>query len=492
MRSEIRCRTDSETMAGRFRRSRTLFHLGLALLASGCAAVGPDYEPPESSVPDKWEQAVAKEMSSAEPDIMRWWESLGDPQLSEYMNRAREGNPGLMEAVARIREARAFRAIAGGERVPDINGTGGANRTRTTDVYFPPTGDKTDNVYDYGATATWEADVWGRVRRLVESADANLDASLESYRDVLVLLYSQVALAYTNVRTTQKRIEYTTGNIKTQRDALKLVEDRNKAGLASDLEVRQAELNLYRTESFLPVLQAGLTSAMNQLGVLLGESPTALYAELRDAKPIPTAAGPLLVGIPGDLIRRRPDIRTAERTLASQTARIGLVTADLYPQFNLGGNFSIISTSTDDLGEWDNRNWSFGGIFTWNLFDGGRVRGQIDVEDARTEQALRRYEQSVLNALEEVETSMSDYMREQQREGFLTKSSFAASESVRLVLILYRTGLTDFQNVLDMQRSLFVEQDQLADSGGLVTSNLIRIYTALGGGWDPDELPDLE
>jgi outer membrane protein TolC len=168
------------------------------------------------------------------------------------------------------------------------------------------------------------------------------------------------------------------------------------------------------------------------------------------------------------------------------------VTADLYPRFDIGGNFSIISTSTDDLGEWDNRNWTFGGIFTWNLFDGGRIRGQIDVEDARTEQALRRYEQTVLNALQEVETSMSDYVREQQRRASLTRSSFAAQESVRLVLILYRTGLTDFQNVLDMQRSLFEEQDQLADSAGTVTSNLIRIYTALGGGWDPSQLPEID
>jgi NodT family efflux transporter outer membrane factor (OMF) lipoprotein len=359
-------------------------------------------------------------------------------------------------------------------------------------VFFPPTGDKTDNLYDYGATATWEADVWGRVRRLVESADASLEASVESYRDVLVILYSQVALAYTDVRTSQKRIGYTQGNIQTQRDALELVENRNKAGLASKLEVRQAELNLYRTEAFLPVLEARLTAAMNQLGVLLGESPNALHAELSATKPVPAASGSIVVGIPGDLIRRRPDIRAAERTLASQTARIGVVTADLYPRFDIGGNFSIISTSTDDLGEWDNRNWTFGGIFTWNLFDGGRIRGQIDVEDARTEQALRRYEQTVLDALEEVETSMSDYAREQQRRASLTKSSFAAQESVRLVLILYRTGLTDFQNVLDMQRSQFEEQDQLADSAGTVTSNLIRIYTALGGGWDPADLPDLE
>jgi len=464
----------------------------LVAITTGCVTVGPDYETPETTVPDQWEQALVEEMTSGEPDIMRWWEALGDPQLTEYMDRARKGNPRLAEAVARIREARAFRAIAAGERVPDINGSGGANRTRTTEALFPPTGDRTDNIYNYGATATWEADVWGRVRRLVESADANFEASLESYRDVLVLLYSQVALAYTDVRTSQQRIEYTRGNLKSQTDALKLVEDRNKAGLASDLEVRQAELNLYRTESFLPSLEARLTSAMNQLGVLLGEPPSALYGELTTAKPIPAASGQVMVGIPGDLVRRRPDIRAAERSLAAQTAQIGVATADLYPQFNIGGNFSIVSANFDDSGDWDNRNWAFGGIFSWNLFDGGRVRGRIDVEDARTEQALQRYEQTVLDALEEVETSMSDYFREQQRRDSLTKSSFAASESVRLVLILYRTGLTDFQNVLDMQRSLFEEQDQLADSEGTVTSNLIRIYTALGGGWDPADLPDLE
>jgi NodT family efflux transporter outer membrane factor (OMF) lipoprotein len=465
----------------------------VAALTSGCVTVGPDYEPPDVTVPDKWNQVVAEEMNSGEPDIIRWWETLGDPQLSQYIERARQGNPGLKEAVARVREARAVRAIAAGERVPDINAGGGAVRERTSEAFFPPNVERnrTSNLYQYGASASWEADVWGRVRRLVESADANFEASLESYRDVLVLLYAQVALTYTDLRTSQERIEFTRGNIESQRDALQLVLDRNKAGLASDLEVRQAELNLYRTEAFLPVLQARLTGGMNQLGILLGEPPSALHGELMARKAIPGAGGEPLVGIPGDLIRRRPDIRAAERALASQTARIGVATADLYPRFNIGGDFSIITTNFDDLGDTDNRNWSLGGIFTWNLFDGGRVRGRIDVEDARTEQALQRYEQTVLDALGEVETAMSDFARQKQRRASLAKSVFAAQESVRLVLILYRTGLTDFQNVLDTQRSLFELQDQLAGSEGQVTSDLIRIYTALGGGWDPDKLPEI-
>lgn len=461
-------------------------------LVTGCITVGPDYEQPESVTQDQWHLALSSEMKADEPDIMRWWESFGDPQLSGYIERAKAGNPGLQVAVARIREARAIRAIAAGERVPDLNAGGGANRTRTSEDFFPPTGERTDNIYEYGVSATWEADVWGRVRRLVESADANLQASLESYRDVLVLLYAQVALAYTDVRTSQERINYIKGNIKTQRDALGLVQDRNKAGLASDLEVRQAELNLYRTEAFLPSLQARLTAGINQLAVLLGEPPNALHSELAGRKAVPKATGDIMLGLPGDLVRRRPDIRAAERALAAQTARIGVATAELYPRFNIGGNFSIITSSFDDGGDWDNRNWTFGGVFSWNLFDGGRVRGFIEVEDARTEQALNLYEQTVLDALEDVETSISDYVREQQRRDSLSKSVFAAEESVRLVLILYRTGLTDFQNVLDMQRSLFEQQDLYADSDGTVTRNLIRIYAALGGGWDPAELPEIK
>ena len=461
-------------------------------LVTGCVTVGPDYEQPETVTPDQWHLAISSEMKADEPDIMRWWETFGDPQLTDYIERAREGNPGLQAAVARIREARAIRAIAAGERVPDINGQGAAARTRTSEDFFPPTGDRTDNIYDYGVNALWEADMWGRVRRLVESADANLQASLESYRDVLVLLYAQVALAYTEVRTSQERINYIKGNIQTQRDALGLVQDRNRAGLASDLEVRQAELNLYRTEAFLPTLQARLTAAINQLGVLLGEPPNALHSELAERKQVPKAADGFNVGVPGDLVRRRPDIRAAERALAAQTARIGVATAELYPRFFVNGNFSILTSSFTDGTDWDNRNWAFGGFFTWNLFDGGRVRGVIEVEDARTEQALKRYEQTVLDALEEVETSISDYTREQQRRESLSQSVFAAEESVRLVLILYRAGLTDFQNVLDMQRSLFEQQDLYADSDGLVSVNLIRIYAALGGGWDPAELPDID
>ena len=473
---------------------RVALVLGAVLAMSGCAAVGPDYEPPETAVPDQWQQALADEMSSGQIALVRWWEGLDDAKLSELIARAQEGNLQLQEAVARIREARSLRAVAGAERIPDVSLDGRVTRSRTSEAFIPPTVDFStyNTFYEIGPSVSWELDFWGRIKRSVESADASLQGSLEVYRDALVLLYAEIAITYTDTRALQARILHTKGNIEAQRASLALVRERKRAEIASDLEVRQAELNLSRTESFLPVLKAGLVASINRLGVLLGESPGALHSELQQVQPIPAVPEQILIGVPGDLVRRRPDIRAAERALAAQTARIGVATGELYPRFAILGDFSTLATDSGDLFDSGSGRFSIGPFFSWNLFDGGRVRGQIEIEDARTEQALHRYEQSVLSALEEVETAMSDFVNEREREEALSRSAIAAEESVRLVLVLYRTGLTDFQNVLDMQRSLFEQQDQLADSDGKIVKDLIRIYTALGGGWDPDELPSIE
>jgi NodT family efflux transporter outer membrane factor (OMF) lipoprotein len=464
------------------------------LALSGCTMVGPDYAPPETETPDQWQQALAEDMATGQDELVRWWEQLNDPQLTGLIARAKEGNPGLKETLARLRESRATRAIAAGEKVPAVDGFGGISRNRVPESFIPPTTDfnRYNTFYELGVGASWEVDFWGRVRRNVEAADAGLQGSLESYRDALVLLYGEVALTYTEVRALQARIRYIEGNIGTQRDSLQLVVDRNKAGIASDLEVSQAELNLYRTTAALPSLQAALTGSMNRLGVLLGESPQALHTELTNPEPIPALPQQLFVGVPGELVRRRPDIRAAERSLAAETARVGVATAELYPRFGISGDFSMLNTDAGDLFNWDSRRFNVGGFFSWNLFNGGRVRGQIEVQDARTEQALYRYEQTVLSALEEVETNLSNFGRERERRAALARSSAAAQKSVELVLILYRTGLTDFQNVLDMERSLFEQQDRLAASDGEVIKNLIRIYTSLGGGWNPDDLPPLD
>jgi len=470
------------------------FVFGAVLALSGCATVGPDYEPPETEVPDQWQQSLAEEMTSGQTALVRWWEELDDPKLTELITRARDGNVQLQEAVARIREARALRAVSGAERIPDVSLDGRVTRSRTSEAFIPPTVDfdTYNTLYEIGPSVSWELDFWGRIKRSTESADASLQGSLEVYRDALVLMYAEIAMTYTDTRALQARLVYAAGNIETQRAALALVQDRERAGLASDLEVRQAELNLFRTQAFLPVLKAALTASLNRLGVLLGESPGALHAELQQSQPIPAVPEQVLIGVPGDLIRRRPDIRAAERSLAAQTARIGVATGELYPRFAILGDFSTLATDSGDLFDSGSRSFSIGPFFSWNLFDGGRIRGQIEIEDARTEQALHRYEQTVLSALEEVENAMSDFVNERERQEALSRSATAAAQSVHLVMVLYRTGLTDFNNVLDMQRSLFEQQDQLAESDGRIVKNLIRIYAALGGGWDPDDLPSID
>jgi NodT family efflux transporter outer membrane factor (OMF) lipoprotein len=300
---------------------------------------------------------------------------------------------------------------------------------------------------------------------------------------VLVSLYAEVATTYTEVRALQARIRYALGNVETQRGSLQLTVDRRDAGIGSDLDVSQAELNLASTESFVPVLRSQLAVAVHALGVLVGRHPSALWTELSDEVPIPKPPPQIVVGLPTEVLRQRPDIRQAERELAAQTARIGVATAELYPTFSLVGTFTFESFDSSDLLERGSRSYGFGPSFRWNLFDGGRVRQAIQVEDARSEQALARYEQTVLSALEDVEDAMAAYVQENDRRDALARSSAAAAKAVELVNVLYRTGLTDFQNVLDTERSLFEQQDQLAESEGRVTQNLIGIYRALGGGW---------
>jgi NodT family efflux transporter outer membrane factor (OMF) lipoprotein len=425
---------------------------------------------------------------TGEADLRTWWTVFNDPQLDTLIERAAAQNLDLRVAVARINEARAVSGFARGEWFPDVDGTGNIERNRVSEevinpVPRPPS--RTDTFYRTGLDSFWEFDVWGRISRSVESADASLQASIEDYRDVLVSLYAEVATTYVAVRSLQARVQAALGNVETQRGSLKLTRDRYDAGLGSELEVSQARLNLASTESFVPILRSRLAAAIHSLGVLLGEPPTALYEELTDAGPIPAPPEEVLIGLPAELMRQRPDIRRSERELAAQTARIGVATAELYPQFSLVGTFAFESFRSSDFLESGNRAYGFGPAFRWNIFDGGRVRNSIRVEDARTERALASYEQAVLRALEEIENALVSFVQESDRRDALIRSSGAAKNSVKLVNVLYRTGLTDFQNVLDMERSLFEEEDALAESQGSVAQNLIRIYKALGGGWAP-------
>ena len=458
-------------------------------LLAGCT-VGPDYVPPRTQVPDLWTQELSRGLVDGQADLRTWWTTLDDPVLDRLIAQATEGNLDIRQAVARIRQARANLGVATGELLPEVDAIGSIERSRISKEVagqVAPPQSRTDTFYSVGLDATWEIDFWGRIRRNVESAQANIGVSIEDYRDTLVLLYAEVARNYVEMRTLQTRIQSALDNVEAQRSALQLTINRNQAGLAPDLDVRQAELNLATTEAFVPTLRSALAQTINRLAVLLGEYPSELQEELAaTAAPIPQPPEEVMVSLPAELLRQRPDIRSAERELAAQTAQIGVATAQLYPQFTLSGSFAFESFSADDWIEWPARSFSFGPAFQWSIFDAGRIRSNIQVQRALTEQALVSYEQTVLGAVEDVENAIATYVQERNRLESLQRSVVAARESVQLVETLYRTGLTDFQNVLDTQRSQFQQEDAFAESEGLVTQNLIEIYRALGGGWGPE------
>ncbi len=473
---------------------------GLAVLAplfiAGCA-VGPDYVPPETEMPDQWASAVVEELADEEPDLEQWWTAFNDPQLSELIDRATESNKNLQVAVIRVTEARALRGIANADFFPQLGAGGSYSRSQSSEntalgSSLPGGSDPVDN-WNLGFDAAWEIDVFGRVQRSVESAEADIEASIEDYRDVLVSLYAEVAVNYVEIRSLQARLDYARANVVSQTESVSITRDRFSAGLTSALDVAQAEGNLASTESSIPSLEMSLVAALNRLAVLLGENPGALNEELQTVREIPEASVEIAMGMPAELLRRRPDVRRAERLLAAQTARIGVATADLYPSFSLPGFLGLESEDLGDLFSGESLTWNLSPGFQWKIFSAGKIRNRIKVEEARTEQALLRYEQSILLALEEVENAMVAYDRERVRRDHLSDSVDASQRSVEMVRTQYTSGLTNFQNVLDSQRSLFNRQDELASSEGRVVQNLIALNKALGGGWSLDApAPDEE
>ncbi len=463
----------------------------IIVLSYGCFKVGPNYSPPETNMPDEWHEAITYGLNEGKANLQTWWIVFNDPILNGLIERARVANYDVKQAVARVSQARAQLNFAKGEYVPFIEGSGSLERSRTSKGIvegenFPPPQTRTDTIIDLGGNASWERDLWGRIARSVESAEASYEASIEDYRDVLVVLFSDVASNYVSVRTVQDRIKLAQSNVELQKKTLQLTRDRFKAGLSPLLDVRQAELNLSTTESTIPTLQFQLVQAINRIGVLLGEYPSALQAELTKLAQIPAPPDDIAIGLPAELLRQRPDIRLAERNVAAQTAQIGVATAELFPQFSIFGTLGLEAVDSVTFFKGSNVIFGFGPQFSWRIFEGGRLRSNIKIQEAVTEELLYSYENTVLTALEEVENSMVAYVQETDRKESLERSATAAGSAVDLVETLYKTGLTNFQNVFDTQRSLFQQQDQLADSKGNIVQNLISLYKALGGGWSPE------
>jgi len=479
----------------------------LLLALAGCT-VGPDHATPSTAAPDAFGSldnaatlaAGAPVTPTADPlapgALAAWWTLFGDPSLDALVARAVRSNLDLRVAAARVREARALRGQARADSFPTVDATGGVTRRRDSDnTRFGPGSfsggdgggagaDDSYSLFQAGLDASWEIDVFGAVRRGVEAADAELASTIEDRRAILVTVVSEVARNYVELRGFQQRILLSERTIAAQQGTVDLTTSRFEAGLSADLEVAQSQGELATRQSELPTLRIGLQQAAHRLGVLLGQDPGALARELETSGSIPRSPAAVPVGLPSDLLRRRPDIRRAERDIAAASARIGVATADLFPRFSLTGAFGFQSEEIGNLFEGNSRAWSVGPAVRWNIFDAGRIRNRIQAADAREEQALASYELTVLTSFEEVENALTGFVQEQARRRALQAAVDANRRAVDLSSDRYRGGVGDFLNVLQSQRGLYDVEDRLVQSEAAVTRSLIALYKALGGGWD--------
>ncbi len=460
--------------------------LALAVLAAATAGctVGPDYHPPVANVPAQWD--AAPEQGAPAPSAPpAWWKAFDDPVLDGLVARAMRANLDLQGAQARLRAARANLGMAAGARWPSVDASGSAKREReSANAPALDVPGATDNLFQAGFDARWELDLFGGTRRAVEAAAADLDAAGEARNGAVLSLLAEVTRTYIDMRAGQRQLALARDALAAAEDALGLARARYQGGLAAQLEVAQAEAEVTAIAARLPPLETADRAAAYRLAVLLGETPGALDAELRVAAPVPVAPAGLPAGLPSDLLRRRPDLRRAERELAATTARIGVATADLYPRFSLLGNAGLASDSGGDFFAWGSRLWSVGPALSWPIFRAGRIRATIEVRDAEQQQALIAYRLALLIAFEEVETAIVAYTRERERRAMLADAADANRRAADLARGLYLGGLADFRAVLDAQGKLYAAQTALAQSDAALATDLVALYKALGGGWD--------
>jgi NodT family efflux transporter outer membrane factor (OMF) lipoprotein len=473
----------------------------LCLLTQGCLKVGPDYAPPEASVSSNWPEANDKRVTNEPANYRAWWESFDDSDLNNIIDAAYRENVSLRVAAVRVLEARAQLGIAVGYLFPQtqqLNGSLSYNRVSGLSTTFLgeaallPRGTSLSSTYwqdQLGSNVAWELDFWGKYRRAVESADASLRGTVADYDSALVSLTADAANSYIQIRTLEKRLEIARENLTTQREALRLAEARFKGGTTSERDVEQARTILYNTEAAIPVFEAQVRQSKDALCLLIGMPPDNLLDFLKDSKGIPVPPIQVAVGIPADLLRRRPDVRSAEFQAAAQCAQIGVAKADLYPALSLTGSFGLLSTNAgtarlSDLFKAEAGMVTAGPAFQWNVLNYGRLTNNVRVQDARFQELLLTYQNTVLNAQKEVEDSLAGFLRYQENAESLAQSASAAKRSLDLAFVQYREGSTDFTTVLTAQQSLLNAQDSLAVSMGNIALYLVGVYRALGGGWE--------
>ncbi len=470
--------------------------LMLTLVISGCTMVGPDYVKPTAPEAEKWLEADNPQLKSSETDFGHWWAVFNDPVLDELVQTAYQQNLTLQIAGLRIYEARAQLGIAFGFQFPQTQqglGSGSLNQI-SKNAPNSAGADRYYSSYDVGLDAAWELDLWGKFRRAVQTGVANLEASIADYDDILVSLTAEVARTFVALRTSEERLAVARQNLALQKRSLEIAEVRFKAGAVTELDVTQARALLNSTEASIPGFETDIRQAKNALAILLGKLPGQIDAMLGGSGLIPQVPAEVSVGIPAELLRRRPDIRFSERQLAAQSAQIGFAKADLFPHFSLFGSWGFqTSSQTDfrsnnarfgDLFKKGSIAYSTGAGFNWDLFNYGRITNKVRVEDARFQELAVNYENTVIRAAQEVEDAMVGFLKSQDAVLFLGEAVKASKRSVDLSMIQYREGLVDYQRVLDTQRDLTTQQDRLVFTAGSVGQNLIALYRALGGGWE--------
>lgn len=470
---------------------------GLSLILLAGCMVGPNFQRPQpAAMPAQWAgptpRTAPQPVTPAEEELARWWTVFADPTLTALIERALQSNLDLRVADARILQARAVKGIAAGGFWPAVDASGTYQRSRFGAGGSNETVAGTSDQYRAGFDAAWEADVFGGVRRSVEAADADLESAVQTRRDVLVTLTAEVAVNYVNLRAFQQQIAIAQNNLAAQEHSAAITRQRFEGGFASGLDVSNAEAEAATTASRIPLLEASARQSIYSLGVLLGMPPESSISELTPVASIPAAASLVPFGVPSDLLRRRPDIRRAEAQLHAATARIGVAVADLYPKFNISGSLGFQAADFSPWFNWANRFWSFGPSVSWRLFEGGRIRAGIELQKAlQTEEGVV-YQQTVLKSLQEVENALIALSKEQAHQEWLAKAVASNRKAVSLATTLYSGGLTDFLNVLQAQGALYATEDALMQSTRTLSTNLVALYKALGGGWtEPGAAPPI-
>ena len=458
------------------------------LLVSSCASVGPEYVQPEAPLADAWQMSPAG-LKATEYELVDWWAAFNDPTLDTLVTLAHQQNLSLELAGLRVLESRAQLGIATGSQYPQQQvASGGVNHVSPSENAGQ--GNTSFNQIDLGVGLVWELDFWGRYRRGVESADAAMMASVANFDSVMVLVTAQVVDSYITIRALEEQLRIAQDNLDLQERSYDIADVLFRNGQANELDVQQALTLLLSTRATVPQLQVQERLAKNSLSQLLGQ-PSGYVDSILGTGEIPSVPAEIAVGIPADLLRRRPDVRQAELQAVAQNALVGVATADLYPSIALNGSFGIVSISKDvggggasGLFSSDSISYNAGATFSWPFLNYGRIRNNIRVQDARLQQTLVNYQDVVLKAARETDDAIVSLAGTQEQEIILAESVEAAKRSTVLSMLLYREGFAGYQRVLDAQQAQFRQQTSYVQNRGLSARNVVAIYKALGGGWE--------